>query len=427
MTTHEAETIEIPTHSTPRIFAWDQDKLLKDLRTINNKAARLGQLPVAVTFSEPYIAEVRRCWVDDEGQQRSRPVKVELLDVYIIGGVPRVSGWEFVATVTGFGQDFKQVNISPMFKGKLPDRFRSTDSTCQHCNNQRQRREVYILRNTGSGNFKQVGKQCLKDFLGSSDVAAVLKYIDQIHDLMSSDRRDRCVVNDLSSVVYEEADRWLAHTFACLEAHGWVPASLAHDSQGKYTSTRARVWERLYTKNSKYPPTFHAEPRHYEQARECQKWIREHYYREDGELRSGLQDFDYNLATCVQKGHIHPKSLGIATYAPQAYLKHLGKVEERKKQVRLDEYFGEVGKMVNLEIKVTAVIGLGDTGYGSSFLHIARDTDGRTFVWRRDHRQVENYGDTIKIRAKVKKHETRYNKFTNTDEKQTVLSLVKVV
>lgn len=418
------ETLEIPSHSTPRIFAWNQERLLKDLKTLNNKATKLGLPPVTIEFSQPYLEVVRSYWKDDEGQEHSRKVRVEVLDLYISGVVPRVSGWEFVATVTGFDQEFKQVSINPTFKGKLPDRFRSTDATCQHCNNQRQRREIYVLRNVGSGNFKQVGKQCLKDFLGSSDITAVLKYIDQLYDLTSSDR-DRAVVGDLSSVAYEEAERWMANVFACIEVHGWVPASLAHESNGKYISTRSTVYERLYTRNKKYQPTFTAEERHWHQARDCQKWLHQHYYR-DGELRSGLQDFDYNLATCVQKGYIHPKSLGIATYAPQAYLKRLGKVEERKKDIRLDEYFGEVGKMVDLEVKVMTIVGLGDNGFGPSLLHIARDAEGRTFVWRRDHRQVERYGDTIKIRAKVKKHETRYNKFANRDEKQTVLALVKV-
>lgn len=416
--------LEIPTHSTPRIFAWDKPRLVKDIATLQRKAEKLGQPPVIVEFSAPYVECVTYYYTDDEGNQCSRPTNVEVIDLYISGGVPKINGWEFVATITGFDQEFKQVSTSPLFKGNLPKRFRTTDCTCDHCNNQRRRSEVYVLRNVGSGNFKQVGRQCLKDFLGSPDVLAVIKYIDKLH--LFQQNEDRASFNgDIGTVAYEEADRWLANTFACIEVHGWVPANLERLSEGRQVSTKGRVFERLYTRNPKCPPTFKAEDRHYEQARECQKWLRQKYYDLDGELRHGLQDFDYNLAACIQKGYIHPKAIGIATYAPQAYLKYLGKVEDRKKEVRLDEYFGKVGEMVDLRVKVTKVIGL-ESRFGASYLHIAKDPDGRAFIWKRDHRQVENYGDEIEIRAKVKKHETRYNKFADRDEKQTVLTLVKV-
>jgi len=77
-------------------------------------------------------------------------------------GTAVVNGWEFVATVEHtekgniFGKALTDVEI--------PERYRTSDTYCEHCNSHRHRKSTFIVMNTETGEFKQVGNNCLRDF-----------------------------------------------------------------------------------------------------------------------------------------------------------------------------------------------------------------------------------------------------------------------
>ena len=77
-------------------------------------------------------------------------------------GTAKVNDWEFVSSVehTAEGNIFSKALTSL----EIPERYRTGDSYCEHCNTHRSRKNTFIIHNTVTDEFKQVGKSCLMDF-----------------------------------------------------------------------------------------------------------------------------------------------------------------------------------------------------------------------------------------------------------------------
>ena len=60
--------------------------------------------------------------------------------------------------------------------------FRNEDFSCDHCNTKKFRKSVFIIQNLNSGEIKQVGKSCLKDFTGES-ITRFLKEVESIQSI----------------------------------------------------------------------------------------------------------------------------------------------------------------------------------------------------------------------------------------------------
>ena len=77
-------------------------------------------------------------------------------------GTAKVNDWLFVASVehTEKGNIFAKA----MTEVEIPERYRASNPICEHCNSNRTRTATFIIMNTTTGEFKQVGKSCLMDF-----------------------------------------------------------------------------------------------------------------------------------------------------------------------------------------------------------------------------------------------------------------------
>lgn len=77
-------------------------------------------------------------------------------------GTAQVNGWQFVASVehTEKGNIFSKA----LTDVEIPERYRTSDTYCEHCKSIRHRKGTFIVRHTESGEFKQVGHNCLMDF-----------------------------------------------------------------------------------------------------------------------------------------------------------------------------------------------------------------------------------------------------------------------
>ena len=84
-------------------------------------------------------------------------------------GTAIINDWQFVASVehTEKGNIFAKA----MTNVAIPERYRNSKSICEHCNSNRTRSNTFIVMNTVTGEFKQVGKSCLMDFTNGLSVA----------------------------------------------------------------------------------------------------------------------------------------------------------------------------------------------------------------------------------------------------------------
>lgn len=99
----------------------------------------------------------------------------------------KMAGWRLIGVVAADAVD-QNGHVVPMVTNVPGETFDGTIADaqlCQHCNTRRYRTETFILRHD-DGREMQVGRQCIRDFLGH-DPAALLAGLDAFRSLMISD------------------------------------------------------------------------------------------------------------------------------------------------------------------------------------------------------------------------------------------------
>jgi hypothetical protein len=133
------------------------DEAHKMIRRLTKRAKKAG-LPV------PSIEEVSRETRDDE----STWVTVRLL-----GAAPVLNGWSCVATLEPY-RDAEGTERTIIHKASgvesLPADYAEHPSRCLHCTKNRRRNLTFVLQHA-DGNFSQVGRSCLNEYLGTEALA----------------------------------------------------------------------------------------------------------------------------------------------------------------------------------------------------------------------------------------------------------------
>src|SRR5262249_37814910 len=165
-----AQDLAVPArpHEDPRtnfeIPAVNEPTLLARLAKITAKAKRLHVAGPVVTRT----GEFEKPIVGDDG--RPTGMHRTYYRYTITGERPRLADWEFWATIQHEHNDDgtwdNLVNVVPGIDERMPVSYRASGPVCDHCRTTRRRNDTYVLRNVQSGEFKQVGSDCLVDFTG---------------------------------------------------------------------------------------------------------------------------------------------------------------------------------------------------------------------------------------------------------------------
>lgn len=128
---------------------------------LTRKANKLGVAPPTLVE----VGEEYRPVLDEKNQPTGEMIHFTVVEVS--GETPRLAGWTFVATLEGMDGE---VMVRAVPGQSLPVRFRNHDTcrNCDHCNVYRPRSETFVVVND-AGEYKQVGRQCLGDFLGGQN------------------------------------------------------------------------------------------------------------------------------------------------------------------------------------------------------------------------------------------------------------------
>jgi hypothetical protein len=85
----------------------------------------------------------------------------------------RLGGWRFIAVNEPVSGAEALVMRVPGYEGDIPEEFRAANpDRCDHCNKKRVRNQSFVIVNE-QGEYKQVGRNCLADFLGHDPRALV--------------------------------------------------------------------------------------------------------------------------------------------------------------------------------------------------------------------------------------------------------------
>ena len=149
------------------------DRFEKKAKRIMNKCAKLGLPFIYEVIGDEYVE------TESFGQKSSqRFIKVNVEGRAFIADYEAVA----VAECTESGNIVKKIGDNDI---EIPERFHNTGCVCEHCNKNAIRKEVIIIRNVNTGEFKQVGKACCKLYTGNLDAQNVAMMYEFFEDLQT--------------------------------------------------------------------------------------------------------------------------------------------------------------------------------------------------------------------------------------------------
>lgn len=390
------------------------ERLEKKLNTIKNKC---NQNQVSFTYN--IVGEEFKTAVDESS---GKEYTARFLVVEVEGSVKH-EGWEFAATI----DHHEAGNVLRAFKTdvSIPERYWSCGPKCEHCNKIRSRKDTYLLYNAEMQEFKQVGRNCMKEYTRGLDAEQVAFFLQFFEEMESG-----YGYSGSHYETYIELDEVLRYAFECVKHFGY---ERAYDDFGdpNVHSTKRRVREYMNVHRGWYPQKevqriedemslvgFNSSSEYaVETSKKAVEWIK---------TQDGKNEYIHNLKVICSSAYMKSKDFGIAVSLPAAYNRYL-KDEEYKAQqadkketeVLNSEFQGEIGQRLTFTLKDAELVTTIESYYGTSWLYKMIDENDNVYIWYASSPVKEDVEYTT-CTGTVKQHST-YN-----GVKQTVINRCKL-
>lgn len=412
------QTYNIPAAKLPRVQS--------ALDALNKRCRRLHipEITLKVTGTETKM-------VDMPDFKELQPVPYVTVDV--TGGAPKLNGWEFAATFEHVAESGLTIfRKADSFTGDIPKTYRTAKPCCDHCHLARQRKDTFLVHSASEG-FKQIGRNCLRDFLGHADPHAIASAAEiwcDIGEVFSSEDDGFEWGGSGGGQIVLGLESFLAFAFGTVRAKGFLGRSKAKEmaQAGEHREATAdRILRLLFPVRAMTP----SQRREYEKERaECEPtekdsakaqaalaWVRG--WEKD---LDSLNDYRFNLYAACSSEIMPVRRAGIVASLPAAYekeMEHVERVRKARENRAPSQFIGEIGKrMKGLRVKVEKVIAH-EGDFGTTYIHKMTDQNGNALVWFASNGGFSE-GEEYTIDATVKAHETS-EKWGN----QTVLTRCK--
>ncbi len=393
----------------PKTFSvWEghMSDLMKKVNTIQKKCAKFG---CDFTFKE--IGEE---WKDVDTHEvdpfTGKKIFTKCRFVIVQAeGTAVINDWEFVSSVehTEAGNLFSKA----LTDVEIPTKYRCTDPICEHCNSKRIRKNTFIIRNQKTGEFKQVGNSCLKDFtFGMS--ASTASYYASIREVFE-EVEDRPVGGLGWSEKFYPSEEVLRFTAETIRHFGFRKSEDRGDSTKEMMSRffdvckgNTKWWDddfRIRVIDQMKNVGFDAEsPEASKMVKEALEWIRN---------QEASNDYMHNLKVATSLEYVNSGKFGILVSLFPTFNRDL-EVQAQKKAEQeagqMSEYQGQVGD--RLEIKVASVKCITSwtscfDGYHETTTYVWKITDvnGNIFTWKTSSVLNEDK-PPVSIKGTVKGH-----------------------
>jgi hypothetical protein len=392
----EQRIFEIPAPNLSKF----QEKWTKLVR----RADKLGITPPTYTIikEEPRPHKVRReRWNEEKGQEETYYEEVAMMYHLVTIEHPQVKvpgGWEFVATL----EHTEEGNITHNISGKdLPSKYRDCDPWCDHCQTRRYRKDTFVVADE-QDNYKQVGRNCLAEFLGVDGTmyANMAEIYFTASELASASEGGESWGS--SGPFFDYLEPYLSHVAEVISIEGWLSRSAAKQFDKQATADIAYIHmhpspfqrrsDRLYDR-----PSSKSE----ELAKEAATWCEA---LEDSAVDGS--EYLHNIRIIARRGLVGARQYGFAASIVSAYLREkaeLVRKELHAKQAGISQYVGEIKKRQDFTVLVEKVLSF-DGNYGTTHLHIMTDPNGNRLTWKSSSTVLDT-GKLLTIKATVKGHE----------------------
>lgn len=375
----------------------------KGIEKLNKRAVKLGVAPIVLVISAPFMKECKH-YASPEARdinEHDYTFLAEVVDLTITGEAPMLAGWQFVGKIERL--EGTNINLLMCAPGQtMPESYRNSDhQLCQHCNTRRLRKNTYILKHGQTGEFKQVGHDCIRDFTGGNDPSKQLKgwmlLLDAIDGLIAAgEPRD-----------YSGSSGGQTQMFTVIRALTMTAALVERDGGYKFPSeekgtagTPGDVHTQLFMKiadmaRDKIVPVDPTEA-DLIRAQTVIEW-----------LLASTDESQYmcNLRVMLKAEKLPVKYLRMVVSGFYTYLKSTNQLRPKSATPELNEYVSEVGKRLRgLELTVEFVT-VFDGMFGSTQIVVMKDAAGHTFQWYNSSANRPRQGAKLVVTGTVKKHE----------------------
>ncbi len=389
---------------------------------LNKRAKRLGVAPLLLEAGKPFSKKLKVA-VDldeDEGEapyvgsmgvvtKKYEEVEVAYVEVTLTGEGPKVvGGWALAAALERIDELGTVIRAVP---GKqVAEKWRTEPSYCDHCKTLRARIMTYVLQSE-TGEEKQIGSDCLKDFLGHN-LNSVFCFWTELDE----------VFGEFGGGGYAPEVEWLEnflkHAATLIRTTGWVSRTEARDGGKCATADATLSWLGDLRKGKKTEleaPTEKDELL----AKASIEWARTVLAE-----KPDKNDYEHNLFLVTSRDTVDRRHAGIAASLIGAYERYLGREIEKAKKFADEKnsvFLGEVKKRQEFKALTLTFWKSFDGQFGVTTLFKFRDPAGNVLTWWASGEPDLEKGGTYDLKATVKKHE-EYN-----GVKQTVLTRAKVL
>lgn len=389
-------TYTIPEYNWP----WVQ----KQLKKLNRRADKLGCAPIVATIVGTEMVPVKEYHYGE-----TVTVYVRKHTVLVTGEAPKYAGWTFVATL----QHTADGNITRAVPGEeLPEEYRDKPRWCDHCQASRLRKDTYVVRNA-DGKHMQVGRQCLRDFLGHKSPHQLAEYAEWLANFSewAESEEEREPGTRRAAFTFDTISllAWVAYW---TRTEGWVSRTTAREAEWHKQATADLAVDMLLPGGEKWKQGHVRAAEDISRAKQALEWC-----LTDLALRPHLSDYDYNLTTaCKAKDGIEYRNTGLVASLIRTWDRAMDRVRERKAQAAAlppSNHVGSIGERITIKVTVLSIKDIpGD--WGVSHLHRMQDAEGNVLVWFASAAPLE-VGSTYTIKGTVKAHDVYQ------DRKQTRL------
>lgn len=392
-----------------RYSVWEgfMEDLEKKVATIQRKCAKYG-----CDFHFAKIGEEIKA-VPDYTHKNPETGKPEMVNCKFIvveaEGTAQVNGWEFVASVehTEKGNIFSKA----MTDVEIPERYRDSDCYCEHCNSRRRRKGTYIVRNAESGEFKQIGHNCLMDYTHGMS-ASFAAYMASLKTIFEEAQEQQIGGSWCWAQRYFSTEEFLRFAAETIRHFGYSKSDSADSTRSRVSDFwcvahgKTVYWDRdtiNKVRSQMEQVGFNPDSDEAKQmTQDALTWL---------ENQEGVNDYLHNLKVVASLDYTNESRFGLLVSLFPTWNRELEKEAQRKAEAErgaASEFVGKIGDRVLVEVESIKCLTSWDScynGYSTVTTYIWKivGKDGNVYTWKTSNWMDEDK-PPVSIKGTVKEH-----------------------
>ncbi len=371
--------------------------------------------------------ELRPCDCRSETTIKEVPYEARRVELKIPDeAVFAENNWAFGGSVEPSGvegKNFVNVNLSGKDLGFIvPSKYFTANScTCDYCKTNRKRNKTYLVINQETGEWKQLGKECLKLFVAGIDVDAIATFESFIKEAEDAANPGDEFFYSRRFKFVKVADA-LALAYAVYRERGYLAT---RDVAGNSNDlSNKNIVQRKLTQQYGCDSDF------LNITDSIRGKIDVMTFKSDINVGDVISDVEQlpddpyynNLKVIVANEYIPLNKLGLLVSIPKAierYKEEKKRQEERERLAAESTYLGSVGEKISVNFVSGREAACCETQFGLLHIYEFKDANGNTVVWKSSSsKDIPESGTVV---GTVKAHE-EYNGI-----KQTVILRAKII